>query len=118
MSNGTHPYAKSAVNLTPGREVSFSEASAGIAVVYYVKRHRLIKIGTTTNLADRLRHLGCKPSDVLAVEFGGHDLERLRHQQFAHLLHAEHEGREHFRLGPSLKQHILSLRAQALGKTA
>lgn len=53
------------------------------ALVYYIRFGDRIKIGTTTNLANRLTAL---PFDeVLAVEPGSHFLERSRHKQFAHL---------------------------------
>lgn len=83
-------------------------------VVYYVRRHRLVKIGTTTNLPRRLKYLGVKADDVLALEPGSHATEHMRHRQFAHLRQEGHGlGVEHFRLGPSLAQHIRSLRDAA-----
>ena len=88
------------------------QVTKGIDVVYYVKHLRHVKIGTTAEIFKRISHLGCAPSDVLAIEFGSFDLERQRHEQFAHLLEPT-LGREHFRLGPDLKQHIISLRSAA-----
>lgn len=89
---------------------SLGEAISGLSVVYYVRHRRLVKIGTTKHLSRRLRQLGCLWADVLAVELGGYELEAERHREFAQLLH---EGREHFRLGESLKNHIRALRTSA-----
>jgi hypothetical protein len=51
------------------------------SVVYYLAFDNRIKIGTSTNLAVRLRAV---PHDeVLTTELGDHRLERQRHRQFA-----------------------------------
>jgi hypothetical protein len=56
------------------------------SVVYYVReRDGAIKIGFTANLHKRLSDLRLPPEAVLATEPGDRGLERLRHQQFAHL---------------------------------
>ena len=50
-------------------------------VVYYVQFADRVKIGYTSNLVSRLTAI---PHDrVLAVERGGREVERLRHEQFA-----------------------------------
>jgi hypothetical protein len=96
--------------------VSKRWATKDIEVVYYVRRLEHVKIGTTSDLTQRLRHLGVKVEDVLAFEFGSYGLETMRHRQFAHLLEPS-LGREHFRLGPDLMQHIVELR-KSLGIAA
>lgn len=84
-----------------------SNKSAG-PVVYYVRRSHLIKIGTTTNLHDRMHVL--MPDEILAVEPGGRELEKERHQQFADLRIGKLS--EHFYPGRELKEHIAKVRAE------
>lgn len=84
-----------------------SNRAAG-PVVYYVRRGHLIKIGTTTNLADRMNVL--MPDEILAIEPGDRDLERARHQEFADL--RVHGQSEHFYPGPELDAHIRRVRAK------
>ena len=53
-------------------------------VVYYVELTRnRIKIGTTRNLASRMRAMRCHLDDLLAVEPGDYDVEGERHDYFA-----------------------------------
>lgn len=53
-------------------------------VVYYIRRRNgHIKIGTSTQLGGRLNGLRATWDDVLAVEWGGRDVEAERHAQFA-----------------------------------
>ena len=83
-----------------------AQATRGIAVVYYLRLpDGRIKIGTSRDALARLARHRRRFGDVavLAVEFGGRDLEALRHQQFAHLLV---EGREIFSAGPDLMRHV------------
>jgi len=78
-------------------------------VVYYigVEGDDHVKIGTTKNLAARLRSLSTARADgdrltVLATEPGTYDLEQRRHAQFA-------DTRAHgewFKLSPALQDHI------------
>lgn len=74
--------------------------------VYYVRCGRLIKIGMTTNLANRFASI--RPNEVLAIEPGGLEVEGETHKQFADL----RAGGEYFHPGPSLQQHITSLREE------
>lgn len=80
---------------------------AGQPLVYYLALSpTTVKIGTTTNLPQRLTALRSEMQYVLAVEPGGRDVERMRHQQFA----AERIGRrEDFRVSDALQDHIASL---------
>ena len=78
------------------------EALAAQSVVYYITRGDLIKIGTTTNMAERMASL--LPDAILATEPGGTRLEKQRHRQFKHL-RAE-LGREYFTKHPDLLLHI------------
>lgn len=105
----TQPRAK-----TPA---STKAATKGVSVVYYIRLDGgLVKIGTTTNLMERIRHAGLpgmrNKDRVLAVEFGGRDLERERHAEFNHLRVAG--AGETFQPGGDLLAHIERLR-DALG---
>lgn len=73
------------------------------AVVYYMRIGNRVKIGTSTNLAKRLQAIN--PEELMAVESGGADKERIRHEQFAALrTHGEW-----FRLEPPLTDHIAEI---------
>lgn len=73
-------------------------------VVYYWLFGDRVKIGTTRNLALRVR--GLPPGKLLASEPGGRDLERQRHRQFAAYLAS---GREWFHHCPAIAEHIASI---------
>lgn len=77
------------------------------AFVYYLMLGPwTVKIGTTKDLTARISSMRTDVQYVVAIERGGHDLERQRHAQFA----AERMGlRENFKLSPRLKAHIESL---------
>ncbi|MET8866516.1 GIY-YIG nuclease family protein [Nonomuraea sp. NPDC004580] len=79
----------------------------GSMIVYYVRIGNNIKIGWTTNLKQRMTTL--MPDEILATEPGEEQLERLRHQQFAHL--RVPPGRERFRPDPELLDHVEMLRS-------
>jgi hypothetical protein len=72
------------------------------AVVYYVRRDRYVKIGTTTQLQDRMR--GLMPDEVLALEPGSYTLEGELHKRFAHL--RVRPNCEYFLLDDELRAHI------------
>lgn len=72
-------------------------------VVYYIRIGNRVKIGTSTNLRQRLADLN--PEEVMALERGGRTVEMRRHRQFASLrTHGEW-----FRLEGELAQFIESL---------
>jgi len=78
------------------------------SVVYYVRFADRVKIGVTKNLRSRL--CGGVPYDeLLAVEPGAREVERLRHEQFAE---ARVKG-EWFEMSDALIAHIDQLRRQA-----
>lgn len=77
------------------------------SVVYYVREHDHIKIGTTINLTQRLQSLRIEESALLGTEPGSFDVEKKRHAQFKHLRIGK---RENFRPEFDLIQHIDSLR--------
>lgn len=83
--------------LKPG---SFGDAPGG--VVYYIRRGKYVKIGTTTNLRQRMRDL--MPDEVLAVEPGSYDLEGTLHAQFAKIRFSP--AMEYFELTEELQKHI------------
>lgn len=80
---------------------------AGVDIVYYVRRNGLVKIGYTSNIDQRKGQLRAHWTDVAAFEYGGRDLEQLRHQQFAHLrAEGDELGVEHYHEGPDLTEHM------------
>lgn len=68
---------------THSRRRYIQEREAALAVVYYLRRADLVKIGTTVNLRRRLAEID--HDELLAAEAGGVELERQRHEQFSHL---------------------------------
>jgi len=75
------------------------------SVVYYFRIGDRVKIGTTTNLAERAKVF--RPEEIMATEPGGLDAERRRHGQFAHFRLGQTEW---FRLEGSLREHIAGIR--------
>jgi hypothetical protein len=73
-------------------------------VVYYIKIGNHIKIGYTTDLATRMAAL--QPDHIFGTERGDRDLERQRHEQFAHL---RSKGREYFDPADDLMAHIIEV---------
>lgn len=82
-----------------------AKATAQVApagIVYYLRFGDRIKIGTTTNLRNRLQSL---PHDeVLVTEPGDRDLEQMRHAQFGHARVSKRG--EWFHMHPDLMSHI------------
>jgi hypothetical protein len=76
------------------------------SIVYYIRRGELIKIGTTTNPAVRLKSL--MPDEILAFEPGGVEQERARHRQFEGSRVAKKS--EYFRQTDELKVHVAAMR--------
>ncbi|MFC5789701.1 GIY-YIG nuclease family protein, partial [Agromyces tardus] len=74
-------------------------------VVYYVQFRDVVKIGTTADLHRRLR--GIPHERLLAIEFGGRELEVQRHAQFAEYRRVG----EWFTACPQLDNHVRQLRA-------
>lgn len=74
------------------------------AIVYYIRRGGLVKIGTTADPYGRFRDL--VPDEILAFEPGDRAQEQERHRQFMHL----QVGGEYFRDDPELRAHIGRLR--------
>lgn len=83
-------------------------------LVYYIQVGEQIKIGTTSNLTARLQAFP-PTAKLLAVERGGFDVERGRHQQFRALrVRAMNGGQtEWFRDDPALREHIATLASNA-----
>lgn len=65
------------------RQVHWRTSDVGKPVVYYVLMYPHVKIGTTTLFPRRMKELYVQPTDYLAVEPGGRNIETSRHQQFA-----------------------------------
>lgn len=76
-------------------------------VVYYVKIGNHIKIGCTADFANRMSSL--MPDRIFGTEPGDRNLERERHEQFAHL---RSKGREYFDPGEDLMTHIVAVCGQ------
>jgi len=108
------PYAVNVCQIK-AREAELStqtdrQATKGMDIVYYLRRSDgAIKIGTTNRPLIRLAEHKRRGdvTEVLAIEFGGRDLERQRHLEFAHLRIGQHE---HFTAAPDLMEHISTLR--------
>ena len=66
----------------------------------------LVKIGTTRDLKSRIRQHGSKLQYVVALELGGRELEKARHDQFPM---ERHGVREIFTVSPELREHIEKL---------
>ncbi len=79
-------------------------ATVSDSIVYYIRRGKLIKIGTTTDPA--LRFSALLPDEILAFEPGTVDHEKVRHRQFAHL----RQRGEFFAMAPELMEHVRSIR--------
>lgn len=86
-------------------------ATRRVEVVYYIQiEPGVVKIGTSRDALTRLRKYGTgAKARVLAIEWGGRDLELQRHAEFAHLRIGK---AEHFRVAPDLVAHIRTLRAE------
>lgn len=106
-----HPAAPTPAELIAANALILARAivrSEPLGVVYYIRWADRIKIGTTTNLHQRLRVL--YHDEVLAVERGGYDREAQRHEQFADFRVPGQ--REWFSMAPSLLALTRELRAQ------
>lgn len=92
-----------------------TEAFADVGpVVYYLWRPPYIKIGHTSRLRQRLNHLRCSPTDILALQPGSAAEEAAMHEQFnAARAWGDGLGREHFWPTEALLTHVNTLRATA-----
>jgi len=84
-----------------------AQRRAAQSVVYYLQIHDFIKIGTTTNLVDRLHQLRVDRDAVLATEPGNFGLESIRLDQFAEYRIGR---RENFEPAAELLKHIADVR--------
>mgnify|MGYP001365160664 CR=1 FL=1 len=79
--------------------------------VYYMRLSNRIKIGTTSNLPNRLK--GVHHDELLAIEPGGYALEAQRHGEFRDLrLPGGRNGREWFDARPVLLAHVARVREE------
>lgn len=76
------------------------------SAVYYLAMNGRIKIGSTTDLRQRMQSFYSQPEDLLAVEPGDRDRELQRHRQFAQ---ARHGKTELFDRTRELERHIRSV---------
>lgn len=79
--------------------------------VYYVRlRPGCIKIGRSTNVLGRMASFRVWDKDeLLAVEPGGHSMEKQRHRQFGHI--RQRSDLEEFDEAPDLMEHIETVRS-------
>jgi len=77
-----------------------------VEVVYYIRFGDRMKIGTSSNLRQRMGQLWHE--ELVAIERGGRDRERARHAQFANYRLGASEW---FELAPELLAHAETLRA-------
>lgn len=77
-------------------------------IVYFIRSRDIVKIGTTINLAKRLKALNLPELTVLATEPGYYKRERQLHRRFASL----QIEREWYRLEGALLDHINAIRAR------
>ena len=113
--DGYRPHHQLKLSASAGQTAH--QATVGVEVVYYLRlADGHIKIGTSSNALERMaKHKRTSGyEEVMAIEFGGSELERQRHEQFAHLRVSR---AEHFMPSPELIDHIDALR-QSLGITA
>lgn len=83
------------------------------SVVYYVRVADHIKIGTTRNIAQRMKdlYLDHMPNALLATELGGADLESARHREFSE--DRVYANRELFHPSPRLLAWIALLKSDS-----
>lgn len=92
------------------KRIDRSEEAPKCGVVYYCElRPGIVKIGTTLYLHNRMSSLHIPRGAVLAAEPGTYDVEKLRHQQFAHLRIGKPED---FIVDDSLRAHVDHLAAE------
>jgi len=83
---------------------------AGPPIVYFIRGHERVKIGTTTNLKRRLTAMSQPPDVVMATIPGDRNVERQMHTRFAHL---RIDRTEWFRMEPDLAAFIESIQGGA-----
>lgn len=86
-----------------------------LAGVYFIQSGDLVKIGTSTNVHERLRTLRTMsplPLELLAIAAGSHTEETAVHARFAHL----RQHGEWFAVTPELLAFIAEVRATAPGE--
>lgn len=88
-------------------DIAANQPEASPEVVYYLRIGDLVKIGTTINLAMRLRNYP-PHTELLAVEPGGREIEAVRLRQFNALLASRVEW---FHYREPLISHVSSLRS-------
>ena len=79
-------------------------------VVYFVRIGQCVKIGTTTNLRQRVRSFYLGVEDVLAIEPGDSQLETAHHQRFRNSRVTDDYRDELFRLDEEISVHVKLLR--------
>lgn len=94
----------SSTSSEPAAPGTFGDSKGG--VIYYARRSRYVKIGTTVQLRDRMRSL--MPDELMATEPGSYTLERQLHKRFADF--RVDPTLEYFHLRGALVDHIEGVR--------
>ena len=103
--------------LAPGRKRNLEHELRGLHMVYYLRHRGYVKIGYTSTIVARLRSLHAQRTDLIAWEPGDRDLERQRHEQFAHArVSGPGLGVEHYELTPDLMAHTEQVRADMIAR--
>ncbi|GAA1147618.1 GIY-YIG nuclease family protein [Microbacterium oxydans] len=77
-----------------------------VDVVYYIRFHRRVKIGTSRRPRQRLANI--RHEELLAFERGGRAVEQQRHRDFASI----REGGEWFTFTDELRTHVAALQRE------
>ena len=83
-------------------------------VVYFARIGDYVKIGTTTNLAGRMRTFYLSLEDVLVVIPGGADVEAAYHKRFSGSRHPAEDRRELFHIDGQLSLFLEALRSSSV----
>lgn len=109
-SNKLCDYSATANEFSAMCEERIRKAAERPEIVYYIRFGDRVKIGTTKDLAQRLKAI---PHDeVMATEPGGPYVEQQRHKQFEHLQVRKGAHREWFDLTPELAEHIAVVKSR------
>ncbi|MGW0713089.1 GIY-YIG nuclease family protein [Streptomyces sp. NPDC002643] len=76
-------------------------------IVYFIRMGDRVKIGTTTNLVQRVNALSLALPDVAKVVMGGKEMEALMHERYAE--YRVYENREWFDVRGSLAEYLPTL---------
>lgn len=103
--------------IAPGPPRNLEHDLRGLEMVYYLHHKGHVKIGYTSTIVARLRSLRAKRTDLIGWEPADRDLERQRHEQFAHArVTGPGLGIEHYAMTPDLAAHVEQIRADMIAR--